>query len=424
MENSTPSPANSTFMSLSTSKTSDWATGKPVYLNKPEEKIRQQYEQVLHVDYGYPKSHMDIDVTIQRESRTREKADLVLYASPDHSRRDQSKDIVGIIEFKHKDRADGVQQLKSYMSATSCIFGVWTNEREIEILYRDPTSGQVSEDVLFQVPRYGQKIDTIGTHTFNDLRPTTSLKLIFRRLLNELYTNAMISRREKLGNEMIKLLFCKLQDEQFSQGQVFPKFRVGIADHETGFVAVRERIDQLFADVKRQLADEGVFENHDKIVLENRFVAYIVGELQEYSLTSTDEDVIGSAFEVFAESKFVGEKGEFFTPREIVKTAIHIIDPQPGETIIDPACGSGGFLICALQDIWKKMKDYPRWEASTPRNFSDEKRRIARETIYGLDKESDLVRIAKAYMAIIGDGKSRIAQANSLCPPPRFFRSI
>ena len=213
---------------------------------------------------------------------------------------------------------------------------------------------------------------------------------------------------------MVKLLFCKLQDEQFNVESVIPRFRVGFADHEDGFSAVRNRVDELFNEVKDNLAGEGVFEEHERIVLKNRSVAYVVGELQAYSLTQTDEDAVGSAFEVFAESKFAGEKGEFFTPREIVKTAIHIIAPKPGETIIDPACGSGGFLICALQQIWCAMERHPRWNRLPHGRLASAKRQIARETIYGLDKESDLVRIAKAYMAIIGDGKSRVAQANSL----------
>ena len=300
------------------------------------------------------------------------------------------------------------------MTATSTLWGVWTNGKEIEFLYKDPATGTTSRDKLFQVPNHGQPIESIGTKQFSDLKPATNLKLTFRRLLNELYTNTNISRREKLGNEMVKLLFCKLQDEQFSLSSVVPSFHVGFTDHKNGFLRVREQVDELFEKVKDNLAGEGVFEEHERILLDNRSVAYVVGELQGYSLTQTDEDIVGSAFEVFAESRFVGEKGEFFTPREVVKTAIQIIDPRPGETMIDPACGSGGFLISALQHIWQAMDSHARWGRLTPAKLAEAKRQIAQETVYGLDKESDLVRIAKAYMAIIGDGKSRVAQANSL----------
>jgi type I restriction enzyme M protein len=398
----------------------DWATGKPVFLTKPEEQVRQEYERALHYDHGYPREVLDIEVPIHRGSKSGEKADIVLYRTADPDKRDQAADILGIVECKRKARSDGVEQLTSYMTATACLWGAWTNGKELEVLYKDPATGTVSRDRLFQVPHHGQPIESIGAHQFSDLRPAHNLKLTFRRLLNELYSNTNISRREKLGNEMVKLLFCKLQDEKFSVDSVIPRFRVGFADHTNGFRAVRARIDELFGEVKEGLAGEGVFDEHARIVLENRSVAYVVGELQGYSLTQTEEDTVGSAFEVFAESKFAGEKGEFFTPREVVKTAVQIIDPQPGETMIDPACGSGGFLICALQHVWQRMEAHPRWRRLTPRKLDDAKRQLARETVYGLDKESDLVRIAKAYMAIIGDGKSRMAQANSLHAPEDF----
>ena len=398
----------------------DWATGKPVDFSKPEEKVRQDYERVLHFDYDYPVACMDIEVKIKRGSVGREKADLVLYATTEESKRDQNKDIVGIVETKRKERSDGVDQLMSYMTATSCQWGVWTNGEEIEFLYKDPQTGTVEPNIIFGTPHYGNDPDTIGTHTYSDLKSASNLKITFRRLLNELYTNTNISRREKLGNEMIKLLFCKLQDEKVITPSSIPRFRVGLKDHENGFVSVRQRIDDLFEDVKGELAGEGVFDENEKVVLEDRSVAYVVGELQEYSLSQTDEDAVGSAFEVFAESKFAGEKGEFFTPREIVKTAIQIISPQPGETIMDPACGSGGFLIGALQHIWGLMDSHPTWNNLSSQKLVEVKCRIAKQTIHGLDKESDLVKITKAYMAIIGDGKSRIAQANSLHPPERF----
>ena len=119
---------------------------------------------------------------------------------------------------------------------------------------------------------------------------------------------------------MTKILFCKLHDEQHGavSPDPVPKFRVGRVDSENpekDYEKVRRRIDDLFKSVKSELSGEGVFDPVETILLENKSLAYVVGELQKYSLLETDEDVVGSAFEVFAESRFVGEKGEFFTPR-------------------------------------------------------------------------------------------------------------
>ena len=398
---------------MASQRGSDWATGKTVNLAAPEEQVRQEFEKSLYHDSGYSKEYLDIEVPIQRGSIRGEKADIVVYDSDDSSKRDQHRHIWGIVETKRKNRRDGVQQLTSYMTATSCRWGVWTNGNEIEFLYKEPESGRIEGGVIFEVPKCGTDIEGIGAQRYEDLQPASNLKPILRRLLNELYSNTNISRREKLGNEMIKLMFCKLYDESNVTG-IIPRFRVSPHDSRNSFRSMRERINELFESVKEDLAGEGVFEDHDRIQLENRSVAYVVGELQRFSLIQTDEDVVGNAFEVFCESKFAGEKGEFFTPREIVKTAICVLDPQPGQTIMDPACGSGGFLIAAIQDIWGKMDSHPRWKRQSPTRLSEAKKQMAKETIFGIDKESDLVRIAKAYMAIIGDGKSQIAQANSL----------
>ena len=398
----------------------DFATGKPVDLSKPEERVRQEYEESLVFSHGYDKRHLDIEVPIQRGSAARERADIVVYRTTDQRKRSQNADISGIVEVKRDNRRDGVDQLTSYMSATSALWGVWTNGSEIEYLYKDPGSARIQSGIIFSVPHLGQSLEDIGTHTYSDLRKAIHLKVTFRRLLNELYTNTNISRREKLGGEMTKLLFCKLYDEQrgaVSRADAVPDFRVARRDADSGFSELRERVDNLFESVKDELSDEGVFDRNETILLENKSLAYVVGELQEFSLLDTDEDVVGGAFEVFAESKFAGEKGEFFTPREVVKTAIQLIDPKPGETIMDPACGSGGFLISALQHIWSVMDTGRKWANLSPAKLEDAKRNIAKTTIHGLDKENDLVKITKAYMAIIGDGKSRIAQANSLHAP-------
>ena len=397
-------------------KSPDFATGKPVDMSKPEERVRQDFEELLVYSNGYSKGHIDIEVPIQRGSTARERADIVIYKTDDLNKRSQNSDVIGIIEVKSDNRKDGVEQLQSYLSAASALWGVWTNGQEIEYLYKEPETASIRSGVIFAVPNCGQSLDDIGTHTYSDLKKATHLKVTFRRLLNELYTNTNISRREKLGGEMTKLLFCKLHDEQHGAVSLnaVPKFRVGRRDSETGFSEVRRRVEDLFSSVKDELAGEGVFDHGETILLENKSLAYVVGELQEYSLLETDEDVVGSAFEVFAESRFAGEKGEFFTPREVVKTAIQLINPQPGETIMDPACGSGGFLISALQHVWSVMDRGKKWSNLSQSKREEAKRNIAKTTFHGLDKENDLVKITKAYMAIIGDGKSRIAQANSL----------
>lgn len=394
----------------------DLATKKPLDMRKPEEPVRQEYEKILHEDYGYSFKQMDIEVSIIRGSKTKPRspndyADIVIYKTEDSKKRDQHADILGIIETKRPERKDGIKQLMSYMSAATCEWGVWTNGEEIEYLYKDAQTGNIKRDFIFQIPSRGFSLSDIGKISKKNLIATKNLKVNFRRMLNTLYANTNISRREKLGNELIRIIFCKIWDEKYYPNEP-PKFRIGFKEEPD---VVKERIEELFESVKNELVDDGVFDENEEIKLDSKSVAYVVGELEKYSLLKTNKeykDVVGDAFEVFAESKLVGEKGEFFTPREVVKTAIEIVKPKAGQKILDPACGSGGFLIYALEYVWDNLAKDRKYKGSS--DFEKIKSGIATKYFFGIDKEIDLVKIAKAYMAIVGDGRGGIVQQNTL----------
>jgi len=398
-------------------KGQDFATGKIVELGKPEESVRQEFEKYLHQDYGYDRAQMDIEVPVYRGSKRGEKMDLVIYKNPLEAARDQSRHILGIIECKApntpKKESSGIGQLKSYMTATSSLWGIWTNGSDIAYFHKNPNTGAISDDILFDIPVAGMKIEDIGKLSKQNLRKAENLKLIFRRILRTLYSNTNISRRERLGVEMIRLIFSKIMDERFYPDQL-PEFRAGTGESP---LEVKKRIDSLFEKVKGELEGDEIFDKHEKINLDPKAVAWVVGQLQTFSLMKTDKDVVGDAFEVFTESKFVGEKGEFFTPRPIVRLAVSLASPKIKDRILDPACGSGGFLIYALASVWEKMGQSRKYSRAT---LEDEKRNIAQRNFFGIEKESDLVKIAKAYMAITGDGRSGIVQENSLHSPGDF----
>ena len=86
-----------------------------------------------------------------------------------------------------------------------------------------------------------------------------------------------------------------------------------------------------------------MFTANDSIELDDESIAYSVGELQPYCITEAKRDAVGDAFEVFMGPALRGEEGQFFTPRNVIQMVVDIIDPEPEEMIIDPACGSGGF---------------------------------------------------------------------------------
>lgn len=392
----------------------DFATGK-LLASRPEEEVRQDYEQVLVDNYGYLKTELDIEVAIPRGTGYfPDKADIIVYRS--QSGREPTADILGIVETKRKDRWDGIEQLKSYMTATSAQWGVWTNGDDIAYVCKPYGQLVVRDDYLNNIPVRGQSLDGVGRLAKSDLRPfgRQELKGAFRRILRTLYANTNISRREKLGSEMIKLIFAKIQDEKTYLERP-PDFRAEAGEDPEH---IKARVDNLFASVIEELEHDGVFNPYETITLDAPSVAWVVGQLERGSLLQTDTDVVGDAFEVFAESRLAGEKGEFFTPRGVIQTAVKIANPRPYDTICDPACGSGGFLIHGMKYIWQSMDSDARWRGSP--QIDNAKREMAGRSLFGIDKETDLVKISKAYMAISGDGRSNIVHENSLHSPDTF----
>ena len=290
--------------------------------------------------------------------------------------------------------------MHSYMAVcSSCEWGVAATA-DTRQFYRRKPNGDIER--IHAIPPYGVSINQSIRLKKSDLIPAVNLKLRFKSILYQLYSNANIQSRTRLCNEMTKILFCKIYDERLNTD--VPYFQV--LPDKTNFQIKMNIQKNLWEPVLTDLEATGIFKKSEKVELDPDSVSFVVGELEQLSLLNTDYDVIGAAFEVFAERYFVGEKGEFFTPRIAIKNAIKMLDPQYADTVIDPACGSGGFLIYTLEHIWGMIE--------TSGLNKEEARRRAPSFIYGIDKEPDLVKVARAYMTLIGDGSTYIVDTDSL----------
>ena len=141
---------------------------------------------------------------------------------------------------------------------------------------------------------------------------------------------------------------------------------------------------------------------------------YIVGELQLYSLKDSSRDAVGEAFEIFIGPSLKGAQGQFFTPRNVVNMIIRMVDPGTGDRILDPACGSGGFLVESLRYVWNKLENQASALGWPESEIEAEKQKIAIKNFRGIDKDSFLSKVAKAYLAILGDGRGGVHCENSL----------
>jgi type I restriction enzyme M protein len=186
---------------------------------------------------------------------------------------------------------------------------------------------------------------------------------------------------------------------------------------------IQERILGLFERVKTAVFDE-VFDKNDTINLDANSLSYVVGELQNYCVMDADRDAIGDAFEVFIGPALRGSEGQFFTPRNVIKMIVEMVDPKPGESIIDPACGSGGFLITSLDHVWQKLREEGKQKNWSERQLLKREIEVATLNFRGIDKDAFLAKVTKAYMALIGDGRGGIFCENSLLAPDEWKNPV
>jgi len=243
-----------------------------------------------------------------------------------------------------------------------------------------------------------------------DLISTNNLKSIFDEIRNYLAGNAKgITRDETLAQELINILFCKIQDEITKRPEDMLSFYA--LSNEKPQITHKRILSYFNNEVRKEYGD---VLRDSEITLDPECVYFIVSKLQRFCITDAERDVIGDAFEAFIGPALRGGEGQFFTPKNVVKMVIDILNPKLTDNIIDPACGSGGFLIMALYDILEKIRCI---RTLSPKQVTEKFMKIANDHIRGIDKDRFLSRVTKAYMAIIGDGRGGIFCEDSLDIP-------
>jgi type I restriction enzyme M protein len=392
----------------------------------PEEHVRQRIARSLIDDYGYDKGYIEVEFSVNL-GRARKRVDIAIFpVGVEH----KQENIKIIVECKREDvnptdRDNGVEQLKSYLAACpNAKFGMWIG-KELQVWERmDSESGEIYFAEATDIPRFG--LEAPAPIHFTDLvSAQDELIAIFKRCHNYIYGNQGL-QKEPAFQELLKLIFCKVYDEDTTTTS---QMRFFISNEERrseiGQRRLRNTIDQLFEEVKNRYPY--IFSRDEQIKLENRVLAYGVGELQRYSLLQTQADVKGAAYEQLVGSNLRGDRGEFFTPRNVCEMAAKMAFATYPESqwlklkILDPACGTGGFLV-AVMNFWREYllaiqkNKYPNDESKA----LEETARILRDTanIYlsGIDFNPILVRAAQMNLVMHGDGSTNVYHANSLLP--------
>ncbi|QKH35086.1 type I restriction enzyme HsdR N-terminal domain-containing protein [Achromobacter pestifer] len=403
-------------------KVLDFIDGHTQRDETPEEYVRQEIAKSLVREYGYPKKDIAVEYTLRLGSR-KPRADLIVFGADENH--DQANAYI-VIECKEQrvksnDRKEGVGQLHSYMSACpNVIYGMWTNGIERFCYRRIDNKGKVGFEELPDLPSYGQLADEAERPEFDQLKPASSDALLFafRRCHNYIAGNQGLQKPQAFW-ELLKLIFCKIHDERNSKAVEFyaaGNERAGI----NGPLKVKKRLDALFEEVKGDFP--AIFTPKDAIELKPSVLAYLVSQLQMYSLLESDVDVKGHAYEEIVGSNLRGDRGEFFTPRNVCNMAVAMLDPSEGQLMLDPACGTGGFLIAAMNHVVEKIRiaETEKWKGDLKRAELKVVNRIAKfagSCIVGLDFNPELVKATKMNMVMNNDGAGGLYQANSLASP-------
>lgn len=392
----------------------DYVSGVEVRATPEEVDAVQVFARRLVEDLGYKREQLQSrpQFRVRRAPSDEKKSypvDIAVFE--DAGREDERLRIV--VQCKKRNRTEGRRQLELYLTMSHAELGAWFNGEEHLYLHKRYTDGEVHFDEIPALPRRGQRVEDIGRYRRRDLRATQALRPVFKDLRNHLAGNLTgITRDQSLAPQVINVLFCKVFDEMDKGPDEYVDFRYGIGEDPE---VVHQRILDLFAQVKDRYGD--VFSPTDAIEVDPVNLAYMVGELQNYAITEASRDAIGDAFEVFIGPTLRGEEGQFFTPRNVVHMMVEVLDPRPKERVIDPACGSGGFLIVALEHVWRSIEKEAAERGWDEARTAEERRYVASRFFKGIEKDRFLAKVTKAYMAIVGDGRSGIYCENSLLPP-------
>lgn len=418
----------------------------------PEERVRQKFVCKLVNHYGYSVEQMGEEEKVSNSQRGQGKAraDIVIWKS--EKDKQERKGAFLVVECKAENisiKEEDYFQGLNYATWAKALFFITTNEKTQKFFRINKEIIPDKLDEINDIPKASEvsnqkRIDEILAQTKAFTREE------FTKLLQKCHDT--IRNNDKLDpaiafDEISKILFMKIRYERnpdedaiFSLEQFQRKendYEKNIKPHLQNVTDKIPYMQFLFRQTKREFAKDDLFDDNETIKIRQNSFEKIVKELEKYNLSDTSDDIKGIAFESFLGRTFRGELGQFFTPRPLVDFMVEILDPQEGETICDPCCGSGGFLIKAFeyvrekieQDIHnqkerlklecnddKKLNDLMQ-EINKDLNLKEESGRIknlSSHCIFGTDANPRMARTSKMNMIMHGDGHSGLHHNDGL----------
>lgn len=427
-------------VSLAEDEVTDFITGSAVKL-KGNEEVRQRIARALFHEYGISTRDMardfSIPVNADGQRRVTKRADIAIFEhdaphTPENLRRvvickpeptgGRAMTKVRTFEQAGKD-LDELTTLLGTEVTPQVEYGMWTNGIDFFFLHKEVGRFSATFTPRADWPLPDESVEGGSVASVARLRRGEAgmLKTAFRRCHNYIHGNEGMPKDAAFW-QFLYLLFAKMHDERVSlRTRRPPEFYTTPAEPftEEGRKAIRKRIEALFAEVKDTYP---LFTARDELTLSDRALAFIVGELAPYNLTGTDADVKGIAYQELVGDNLRGDRGQYFTPRAAVGLMVDILNPKETDTVLDPACGTGGFLRETLRHLLEKWRD----EAGT-RGLLDTREQLiehqdrldayAKKYLFGADFDPFLVRAASMSVMMLTGDEGNVYHMDSLAFP-------
>jgi len=408
--------------------------------SNPEEKVQAETYLMLILHYGYKPEQIELLVPVTMGSGKRE-ADIVVFNDDDHAQPHI------LIECKKQDVSEqeflqAIEQAYSYAYALpNDVKYIWVTSG-LKNEYFEVNKQKKTRITLPDIPQYGVKklanykyvYDAqslkfkAGEQQFFDLEVISEDELTrqFKQAHNALWGGGQLNPSEAF-DELDKLIFCKIWDERKDRvaGEPYDFQIITIDKEEIEREAERtlkenaellKRIYALYEEGRKK--DTEVF--RDNIRLSPEKIRTVVSYLQGINLGETDLDAKGRAFETFMDSFFRGNFGQYFTPRPIVKFITDVLPITNESRVLDTSCGSGGFLLYALDKIRRKAEEmYPEYKTDVKQNRKHYKywHDFAEKNLFGIEINEQISRAAKMNMIIHDDGHTNVISLDGLLHP-------
>lgn len=390
--------------------------------NDPEEKVRAEFWAELIYEYDYPAHRIKVEVTIPDRVPT-DRADIVIFSD------DECKKPYAVVECKR----DGVTDAEFLQAIEQGVGNAtWVKLRASYVViiagatrrvldFSDDSTGILEREnnIIADLPkaygkpqafrfyRGGEYTDVDGKKKkAPDIQPVAREDLItaIKKCHNTLWGGGRLSPPTAFG-ELCKLIFVKISDEQKPRKKGEP-YQFQIKTHEPSS-KLAERINALYNEQK--VKDPEVFT--DSIKVDDRVLRTVVSHLESINLNKTDLDVKGVAFEQFMDGFFKGDFGQYFTPRPIIEFAVKMMKPEHDWDVLDPACGSGGFLLHALDYMRSQASEYYDKDTVDYFNYWHD---FASKHLYGIEINDEIARVAKMNMIVHDDGHTNVISFDAL----------